>query len=175
MAEYKKDIELRSEKVRNIVGQVPPVLLRQGIAIISLVLLLLFAGAYFIPYPETIRINIQLQNATDNEIKAVGYCSPLMKSKLKEGQIVRLELFGYPSNIYGLIEGQIVTIYSIPEISASKEPLFKTEISFPSQLRTSYGETIPYAPQMEGTGSILLSDASLLERFFTWKALNRSG
>lgn len=53
MATDKKDIELRSEKVRNIVGKVPPLLLRKGIVIISLVILFFVTGAYFMPYPET--------------------------------------------------------------------------------------------------------------------------
>lgn len=44
--------ELRSEKVRSIVGQVPPVLLRWGISIIGIVLLLLFAVSYYLPYKQ---------------------------------------------------------------------------------------------------------------------------
>lgn len=62
MAENKKDIELRSEKVRNIVGQVPPMLLRIGIAIISLIILLVFALAYFIPYPEYLDVSVDLRS-----------------------------------------------------------------------------------------------------------------
>ncbi|MFV0362733.1 MAG: hypothetical protein ACK5LL_06550 [Suipraeoptans sp.] len=54
MSEEKKykDIELRSEKVRNIVGKVPPRLLRIGISIISAVILLVLLLAYTIPYPQ---------------------------------------------------------------------------------------------------------------------------
>lgn len=44
--------ELRSEKVRSIVGQVPPILLRWGISIIGIVLLLLFAVSYYLPYKQ---------------------------------------------------------------------------------------------------------------------------
>lgn len=47
-----KDIELRSEKVRNIVGKIPPILLRIGISIISIIILLALLLAYIIPYPE---------------------------------------------------------------------------------------------------------------------------
>lgn len=47
-----KDIELRSEKVRNIVGKVPPLLLRVGISIVSAVIVLVLVLAYFIPCPE---------------------------------------------------------------------------------------------------------------------------
>ncbi len=44
-------IELRSEKVRNIIGAVPPALVRWGIAIITLILLLLVAAVCLLPYP----------------------------------------------------------------------------------------------------------------------------
>lgn len=52
MAEKNKNIELRSEKVRNIVGKVPPRLLRVGILIISFVIICILTLAYFIPYPQ---------------------------------------------------------------------------------------------------------------------------
>ena len=47
-------IELRSEKVRHIIGEIPSRIVRYGITIITIVMLGLLIGAYFIPYPETI-------------------------------------------------------------------------------------------------------------------------
>ncbi|MEN6618853.1 MAG: HlyD family secretion protein [Rikenellaceae bacterium] len=58
----KKYIELRSEKVRNIIGQVPPVLLRYGTIIISVVLLLLVIIAAFVPYRKSISINVTIHS-----------------------------------------------------------------------------------------------------------------
>jgi hypothetical protein len=166
MAENKKEIELRSEKVRNIVGQIPPVLLRRGITIISLVLLVLLVSAYFVPYPETVHFDIALQSREDTEIiRGAGYCSPLIKSKLKEGQMVNMELLGYPSTLFGLVEGRISTISPISETNTSGEPVFKIEILFPGELQTSYHQTIPYYPQMQGTGTVLLSNEPILKRF----------
>ena len=43
--EQNRQIEIRSEKVRNIIGQVPPVLLRYGIYTITLSLLILIFGS----------------------------------------------------------------------------------------------------------------------------------
>jgi hypothetical protein len=54
MSQRDKDIELRSEKVRSIVGQVPPLLLRYGIVVISLVIILVLVLAYTVPYPQYI-------------------------------------------------------------------------------------------------------------------------
>jgi hypothetical protein len=53
MEEEKKQgrsFELRSEKVRSIVGQIPSSLVRYGITAIGAVLLCLFVVAYFLPY-----------------------------------------------------------------------------------------------------------------------------
>lgn len=56
MAEQEKkqerSFELRSEKVRSIVGQIPSRLVRYGISAIGLVLLCLFAVAWFLPYEK---------------------------------------------------------------------------------------------------------------------------
>ena len=55
MAEEKKQersFELRSEKVRSIVGQIPSSLVRYGISAIAFVLIILFAVAYFLPYKQ---------------------------------------------------------------------------------------------------------------------------
>jgi len=49
-----KQIELRSEKVRNIIGQIPPILITHGTLFIGLALLSLFLAATFIPYQPTI-------------------------------------------------------------------------------------------------------------------------
>lgn len=61
MPEQKKNIELRSEKVRSIIGQVPSVLLRYGIALIGIVLILLVGMAAFIPYKEILSISAKVE------------------------------------------------------------------------------------------------------------------
>ena len=44
-------IELRSEEVRNIIGTVPTVLVRWGIAIIIFILVILMLVVFLVPYP----------------------------------------------------------------------------------------------------------------------------
>ena len=53
-------IELRSEKVKHIIGEIPSGIVRYGITIITIVILGLLVGAYFIPYPETISAKVQM-------------------------------------------------------------------------------------------------------------------
>lgn len=61
MEEEKKQersYELRSEKVRSIVGQIPSSLIRYGITAIGMVLLCLFAVAFFLPYKPTLSTHL---------------------------------------------------------------------------------------------------------------------
>ena len=47
-----RSFELRSEKVRSIVGQIPSSLVRYGISVIAIVLIALFSIVYFLPYKQ---------------------------------------------------------------------------------------------------------------------------
>ena len=46
-------IELRSEKVRNLLGEIPPSLVRWGTLIIVAIFLVLLLVVCFIPYPHS--------------------------------------------------------------------------------------------------------------------------
>jgi hypothetical protein len=54
----KDKIELRSEKVRNIIGQMPPLLIRWGNTVI-LVILILLAIAIYVTYIQCLSENLQ--------------------------------------------------------------------------------------------------------------------
>ena len=47
------EIELRSEKVRNLLGEIPPSLVRWGTVIIVAIFLILFLVVCFVPYPHS--------------------------------------------------------------------------------------------------------------------------
>ena len=49
-----KDIELRSEDVQDVMGNMPPVILRWGISMIALVVLLLLIGCFIFKYPDKV-------------------------------------------------------------------------------------------------------------------------
>lgn len=53
-------IELRSEKVRNIIGQIPNRIIRYGTVIISLTIIILFIIISFIKYPITVSISVKV-------------------------------------------------------------------------------------------------------------------
>ena len=56
------NIELRSEKVRNVIGKVPPRLVSLGTVIITIIVLVLAVGFYKIPYPISIEANGEVVN-----------------------------------------------------------------------------------------------------------------
>lgn len=47
------DIELRSEKVRQLLGEIPPALMTWGTAIILFIFLVLIIVVCFVPYPHS--------------------------------------------------------------------------------------------------------------------------
>ena len=103
-------IELRSEKVRHIIGEIPSGIVRYGITIITIVLLVLLVGAYFIPYPETISAKIEMtdrqQGTVDIPYKYVNW--------VVKGKNVSIELEGYDTEMYGAANGTITATMHTP-------------------------------------------------------------
>ena len=61
--ERKSDnIELRSEKVRNVIGKIPPRLVSLGTVVITIIVLALAVAFYKIPYPISIEANGEVIN-----------------------------------------------------------------------------------------------------------------
>ncbi|PVX51927.1 HlyD family secretion protein [Balneicella halophila] len=92
-----KSIELRSEKVRNIVGQIPSLLIRQGILIIGLALLILVGVSAFIPYKKTLPIEVTIQrvpaiekiHASTNGILLIDSFPKMVKAEQVVGKLLQ--------------------------------------------------------------------------------------
>lgn len=61
-------IELRSEKVRNIIGKVPPRLVSLGTVVITIIILALAVVFYKLPYPISIEVNGEVVNHTTVQV-----------------------------------------------------------------------------------------------------------
>ncbi|MCD8178756.1 MAG: HlyD family efflux transporter periplasmic adaptor subunit [Tannerellaceae bacterium] len=57
-----KGIEVRSEEVQEIMGQIPPWIFRNGITVIFLIVITLFIGSYFFKYPDVIVTEMTLSS-----------------------------------------------------------------------------------------------------------------
>ena len=145
-------IELRSEKVRHIIGEIPSGIVRYGITIITIVLLVLLVGAYFIPYPETISARIEMtdrrQGTVDIPYKYVN--------TIKKGKNVSIELEGYDTEMYGAANGTITVTMHTPRQTAAGS-MFTAQVKVTDCKYKIIGG-------MTGTASILVSNESVLQR-----------
>jgi hypothetical protein len=79
MPEQNNNIELRSEKVRNIIGQISSRIVRIGISVIFVVVFSLLVGAYLFKFNRTIDLQAELYS----ENNKINYTIDLPKDKIK--------------------------------------------------------------------------------------------
>ena len=97
------EIELRSEEVQEVLGNVPPWILRRGILLLALFLIVLLVGSWFFKYPEVISSQLTLTTANPpaNIIaKTSGKISELFVADLQDVQTDQpLALIENPANL----------------------------------------------------------------------------
>ena len=145
-------IELRSEKIRHIIGEIPSRIVRYGIKIITIVLLVLLVGAYFIPYPETISARIEMTNRQQGTVD-IPY---KYVNTVKKGKNVSIELEGYNTEMYGAANGMITATMHTPRQTAAGNV-------FTAQVKVTDCK-YKIISGMTGTASILVSNESVLQR-----------
>ena len=145
-------IELRSEKIRHIIGEIPSRIVRYGITIITIVLLVLLVGAYFIPYPETISARIEMTNRQQGTVD-IPY---KYVNTVKKGKNVSIELEGYNTEMYGAANGTITATMHTPRQTAAGNV-------FTAQVKVTDCK-YKIISGMTGTASILVSNESVLQR-----------
>ncbi|SFG73815.1 MULTISPECIES: HlyD family secretion protein [Prevotellaceae] len=145
-------IELRSEKVRHIIGEIPSKIVRYGITIITIVILGLLGGAYFIPYPETISAKVQMTNARQGTID-IPY---KYVNIIARGMTANIEVEGYDAETYGTANGMITATSHTPRQTAAGSV-------FTAQVRITDCR-YKIISGMVGTASILVSNESVLQR-----------
>ncbi len=102
-------IELRSGEMQELMGRVPPAILRMGISVILVFLVLAFASGYYIKYPDTITVMATLRNT--------NYAIDIKNSR---GGIVRNEIPGYVRHV---IEGETLAVIT-PQYGEEAYPEF---------------------------------------------------
>ena len=146
------EIELRSEKVRHIIGEIPSRIVRYGITIITIVILGLLVGAYFIPYPETISAKVQVINAHQGAI-TIPY---KYVNTIARGMTANIEFEGYDAETYGVANGVITATSHIP-LQTAEGNVFTAQVRITD---CKYN----LISGMTGTASILVSNESILQR-----------
>lgn len=81
--------------------------------------------------------------------------------RVKTGQSIHISLENYPVEEVGQVTGIVEHISPLP-----RENSYSIRVRLPDGLRTSYGLTLEFHQQMQGTADIITEDLRLAERFF---------
>lgn len=150
-------IELRSEKVRNIIGRIPPLLIRSGITLITLLITGLAVVACFIPYPENVSGKVEVTINSYSETELTAFIPYTEITRIKEDMPVSIEMEGYINVTNGHLNGKVKTVY---------EEVYRKERKNYFRIDLKLDNVVNYLKMkngMEGTVTILVSDHSLME------------
>ncbi len=150
------DIELRSEKTRKLIGQIPPRLVRCGTLIITVIVSALLAAAYFVPCPQKIEAEVIVTNS-DSVFALVPF---EYVDEIGVGMTATIEFEGYSANRFGYTEA-VITEIDKGIINQDNINFFKVRlniVSKPFQTDLQTGQ--------KGSASILIANESLISRIF---------
>lgn len=153
------NIELRSEKTRQIIGMVPSGIVRYGTLIITIIIAVLLAVSYFVPYPENLQADTTVEINTDGEVNVCAYIPYSHIKTIHEGMSAEIEFEGYPSADYGYVSATISHIdKNVQNINGQNY--------FKVYLNSQSNNTIALFEGMNGTANILISNKSVLQKMF---------
>ncbi len=162
MTENTDNIELRSEKVRNIIGQIPPRIIRNGISVIFIVIAGLLTGSYFFEYNYNIKTIATIKQKNDTIFISIKIPANEL-NKVKIGHKVILTF----DNIQNLYNKRVVTtIQEIPttiKITDNKG-YFIAKIKQKGVLKTTENETIKLSDETEVKAEIITDKISFFDR-----------
>lgn len=164
-------IELRSEKVRSIIGKIPPRILRSGTLVLFVVFFLLLIGTYFCPYSETIVVPVQIEEyqtqTTSKNYIAIAYVPIDVQSKIDVGQQSVIEIEGYNRTTFGQIASEVYSKINRPIIKEKKKYIL-FQLVLQNDLTTNNGTAISYYDNMQGTATITLKKERLITILLSW-------
>ena len=151
------NIELRSEKTRLIIGMVPSGIVRYGTLIIAVIIAVLLAVSYFVPYPENLQADATVIVDTEGNSNICAYIPYSHINTIHEGMSAEIEFEGYPSADYGYVSATISHIDKSTH-NINGQNYYKVD------LKIQTNSTIILFEGMEGTANILISNKSILQK-----------
>lgn len=79
--------------------------------------------------------------------------------KVKAGQEVNIKFFNYPYMEYGIVKGKVKSVSLVPA-----DNNYYLELELTNGLTSSYGKTLSFSQEMQGSADIITEDARLIER-----------
>ena len=135
-----RSFELRSEKVRSIVGQIPSSLVRYGITVIGAVLLCLLAVAYFLPYKQVYSGTATVHRATTATPTDSTDITILLKFENKRPDNVNGQMI-YLQSPYRTFAGQIQDLSSVRDTLERQEALCRFKVT---EIKSVENQTVDF-------------------------------
>lgn len=82
--------------------------------------------------------------------------------KVKTGQRVNIQMYGYPYLEYGFLTGTITSI----SLMADDDENYAITVSIPQNLQTSYGKVLDLKGELTGSAEVMADERSVIERLF---------
>lgn len=147
-----RSFELRSEKVRSIVGQIPSSLVRYGITAIGVVLLCLLAVAYFLPYKQVYSGTATIHGVTTAAPADSTDITILLKFENKRPSNVNGQII-YLQSPYCTFAGQIRSLSPVRDTLERQEALCRFK---PTEIKSVENQTVDF--------KIVRSSGNLLQK-----------
>lgn len=135
-----RSFELRSEKVRSIVGQIPSSLVRYGITAIGAVLLCLLAIAYFLPYKQVHSGTATIHGVTTATPTDSTDITILLKFENKRPEDTKGQMI-YLQSPYKTFAGQIQDLSSVRDTLERQEALCRFKSA---DIKTVENQTVDF-------------------------------
>jgi multidrug resistance efflux pump len=90
-----------------------------------------------------------------------GLLSGVRTGRIESDDVVNIRLDAYPYREFGLLKGTVKQLAPVPE-----DGRYLLEVHLPDTLITTYGNSIPFRQDMEGTARIITDERSILTRIF---------
>lgn len=87
--EDEKKTELRSEEFQEVLGDIPPWILRWGITLLSIIVVIILVGSSIFKYPDIISSSMTLTGTTPPAAIVAKVSGKLTELKIKDNQIVK--------------------------------------------------------------------------------------
>lgn len=166
------NIELRSEKARSVIGQVPPIIVRVGIALMSIIIIIFLVVSYLIKFDYTINTTAYLEQKSDS-INVIIKIPANEISKIKLGQKVILSFDNIPYLYNKRLVTEIISVPNVIDISSSGGYYFTT-ITMTSEILIENGSEFKINGKIKLNAEILAGKTSFLERITEpLKSLNK--
>lgn len=162
MTKESDNIELRSEKVRNLIGQIPPRIIRVGIMLITIIIFIILICAFFFEFEYTIKTTATIEHK--NDITTIIVKIPANEIlKVKQGQQVIISLDKIPNLYNEKIRTEIQTIPFKIEINKSGG-YYNTEIILFTAIETETGKELVIKEKIDVDAEIITEKISFFNR-----------